>query len=249
MSIRIRRAMGWGIVLPNSSYNQLVNEKKLDKIAEGDKTIKHYYKWLCNKYGVKTDASTEDVVNLIQPDIEFSHELIILRADAERRKKLDITNVCHSIELTDDTQALLLAPVFHADSWYRFDDDMDYSIVLEKAEPGHETDPEVLNLKYNPYPYDGVYMDRITGKPWNRKLVDTYRVWERAADKGFKDAFDSKKVAAFLQEDGYSSFEEAQQNKAPSIPPEVRDFVEWSGVLQEPTDLFRFRPMIITWWG
>jgi hypothetical protein len=249
MSIRIRRAMGWGIVLPNSSYDQLVNEKKLDKIAEGEKTIKQYYKWLCQKYGVTTDASTEDFMNLIRPGSEFAHELFILRANKERRKKLDITSVCHSIEVSDDMKALLLAPVFQADSWYRFDDDMDYSMVLEKAEPNSETVTEVLPLKYNPHPYDGVYMDSITGEPWSKKLTDAFRVWERAAESGYSHPFDPERVTAFLKESGYDSFEHAQQSKAPNVPPELRNFVEWSGVLQEPADLFRFRPMIITWWG
>lgn len=169
MSTRIHRAMGWG--MPWDAFEEATildceaqdTSDRLDQIfsaaTDADLTVpEDVRKHSWNTRGVNVIVDPR----LLALDMEFTDEVVDgkrVRVEPELAKASDLY---HQAINADRTLAVIFLPnATYAESWVRFDDDLDYA--YEQYRNGdNEGEPReiVQTMKFNPYPFSNFLMDK-----------------------------------------------------------------------------------------
>lgn len=121
-------------------------------------------------------------------------------------------------------------------SWYRYDDIIDY------MEENKEATPKIRFLNQPIYPYLR-WMDlRDPPKEIDTELVRLINHFKERG--GMTMSWD-----ALHDKYGFLHLEEAEENIAPIVPPELVHTLRYLHIFKDPETAYQLRPAIYTYWG
>lgn len=152
---------------------------------------------------------------------------------------------------------LLIIPPGLGQQWSHYDDSID---AVESFLKGNfMMSPEVKHVPYSPYPFDG-WMDARTGNRISFEIESKMGVINfltRSLKE--KDLSEEQRVSVaeglerlqvkFAEMVEMESYDEVDKVIVPLVPPEVKDFAEWSGVFPNGETWKELRPMIYSYWA
>ncbi|MBG0739014.1 hypothetical protein IV500_06205 [Paeniglutamicibacter antarcticus] len=224
MGFRINKAIGWAMPCA---------EDPIDREGEAAKyLLVDHAAWLLAKAKTTED---ED----LSTELEFCGSTLNGRDDATLGDCVIWTE-----SLNGGT--LIVLPAESADSWYRQDDDMDFSFAKD----------ETSSIEYTGWgfhPYGGLWMDALGGQRLNQHATTIMRVHQRGNPTD-DDTHQLDRLAQIVSPEGtpalrpYLTFAEAVDHIVPLVPDDVRWVAEHLGLFETPSDILKLRPARATWW-
>lgn len=265
MGIRVTKVVGYGLTgLSIDPQN---------KMSTNDPRINMECPALTYDYADKdSDGSYMERLQAVadrmdDPEFYDSEEFSLIFALRSLEEELKGQNPAKSFSLMHnivyegeygDPGTLVIVPPGMYSSWVRSGDHID--IIESYLDHEDNTDPIVRLLPSSPFPFSG-RMDARTGKKISQSLdrkIQSIARLEHALknSKVLNEELrgDITKGLSRIQEDvsndvDVASYEEFQQTVVPMVPVEVRDFVQWSGIFQDPESWKDLRPMLYTYWA
>lgn len=147
MSLRVRKSVGYGIVIPS------------EEAEERD--------WR------KPSFSADDFLHYLQqkPQQETSYNLhdVIAHVKVWESCKGEIVTIVDEFGDEQDQTVLLITPFLVANEWHRSDDAIDYIELSLQADP--DSEPKIAYIPKNPFPFTGT-MDKLTGEKIPHALTE-----------------------------------------------------------------------------
>jgi hypothetical protein len=258
MGIRIKKSMGWGIVLPH-------NEDFEERVSEAlEQDHDDYVQFLKDKY--KDESAEQAIAQLGTPLYNMDRLAIFndaLKPKHRYKKTLDAYDaVTFETEYVNENEdmVLIVSPFSVTSAWNRYDDSIDYAEALLKMEDDGRTDMIENTIRYlphNQYPYDGQYMHEVTGESVSQdaRMVMRYAkaVLESLAEKDQLNHADTieflRRTDVKIQNEGFASYEDLKAHMVPLVPQDVRDVCEWLEIFDDERAVLELRPMLLTHWG
>jgi hypothetical protein len=156
-----------------------------------------------------------------------------------------------------DPGTILIVPPGLGSQWSHYDDKLD--AVEASLNGNHSLSPEVKAVPFSPYPFDG-WMDTRTGEKISFEVeskMGVINLLTRSLEDGNLPEDKRENIAQgleriqakFAETVGTDTYEEADKVIVPLVPPEVKDFAEWSGVFPDGETWKELRPMIYSYWA
>jgi hypothetical protein len=239
MGIRVHKILGWGLTDLEKDYeaDPRVNWAS-PLLPGGDKTptAGDYWSWLEKR----REAAGKK--------FPFSLDWAMLRHDEKLREK-DLYG-CVVYEHEYGLPEVLVIRPATKDDWSRFDDTIDY---MEETYPWSRGSQQnrVQVYEHGPFPFNGSYMDKRTGKLVPEKVM----YWIRARSNVQQAPGDTiaerlGMLNALAQE--FTPFEthaEADENIVPQVPDEIRDLAEFGQLFTHAGTWRQLRPLLYTYWA
>jgi hypothetical protein len=225
MGNRINKAIGWTVPCSQDPV-----DRESDRATA---PLPVYAAWLTQ---TQTSATSPDEKILLEC------EAAMLTFNADPR-----SCVGDSVIWTEhlDGGTLILTPPFLGRSWHRADDPIDHAFADGQASNSLDFSD------WGFYPYEGLWMDAVTGIPLNQFATHFRRA--AARDNVGDDALDLLATAVGPhggQAPGpYKSRHEALSGIVPVVPPEIRWLAEYLGLFQDQAEVLKLRPARAQWWG
>lgn len=265
MGIRITKAIGYGLTgLSIDPNNYMATDDARINLRCPAITYEHEAKDSDGAYLERLKIHTN---KMNDPEFYSSPEFSLIFSLRSLEIELGGENAHESFTLMDniiydgeygDPGTLLIIPPGMHKSWHRSGDHIDS--MEASLEDTDNTDPSVKILPFPPYPFDGM-MDARTGEQISeelsrklRSIKTLERAIKRSAPISDQASDDITKGLELLREDasksvGCKDYGEFQRIIVPAVPIEVRDFVEWAGIFNNPESWKDLRPMIYTYWA
>ena len=228
MAMRVNRVAGWALTGVHLDKHGDIDDPRINR----DSTLLRptpepglldtFGRWLIERYAdddFMRRLALDKLAGLAQ---NAPREAVIVHGDGEA-----------------STAVLLVRPV-HMTSWHRLDDDLDY---MDASARGHNGSSILQELDFCPFPYDGQRMDALTGRELSSRDVHVFRVLQSASDLA------EQRAEFGLQFFGTSDWTEVCERVVPNVPTDVRDLLDWSGLLVSPRVLGALRPVLFTFWA
>ena len=239
MGTRIRKMMGYALTDLKTKKGQIEDDRinmgsmLFTRRANVESENSKYLDFLVSKSGEKDNPFLEQ---LAMKQVIESKDYVDLRKGLHYRDDEEgyaMKNV------------LVLMPVFgwKTGGWFRYDDPMDYVEAGLRKNPMKST---LTLLESGPFPYNDSYMNSRTGARLDGGYVNDWREGRR---KSHPSELDSKLTDFFLKELGFGSDDEAQKFIAPAVPKDVKAFVEFTEIFNEPETVNQLRPVLYSYWA
>jgi hypothetical protein len=142
---------------------------------------------------------------------------------------------------------LLIIPPCHAETWFRYDDIIDYieeTFIQEQTNRYKVFDRGI-------YPYDG-WMNKSTGESISFQYVVAIRREERLLKKTYDIdnlLYIQKGLESLSKKIGFKDYYEAKDNIVPYIPEDVVLLCKYLQLFNEHKTIFELKPMLYVYWG
>lgn len=240
MSIRIHKALGWGLLDVPEDDPRIDWESPLIQRESGRYGRDRYYSYL-EKLREGADRWTDPI-----------GEMALIRACEHEGLKLG--QPCDRIhfDLEDRETSTFLVQPFSCPDWHRWDDTMDW--VQDEMIDDRGLDPHTDLLYANPWPFDSTRMNRHTGERITNQ-DGTLMTWVRASQIALPPARRRpwkgdllRALDMLAQEMGLKDHAEAVDTVVPNVPHEIRRLAEFGKVFVDPATVLELRPMLFTYW-
>lgn len=255
MGIRLHKQMGWGIQLPSSP--NVVKDEGLDSL-----TFLDYCRFVAHKH-----PDHDDLTNL---DALYYRDVKTLEDVPKDKRTWRPWNVFEWVGdepdgYPDGSGLLVLTPPLVVKEWRRVDDSID-AVELEIEHAGKPEkdllETKVSWLQRNPYPFDGVYMDKhgnadrtitevlrtVRSLTRNAQTTDNSVILDEAFYESLYAILDEDKLQEFFTKHDYEDLNDFMQNVAPNVPHEIRDICEWLNILPHE-QVLQLRPVLVRWFS
>ena len=254
MGIRIKKALGYGITIPKSQISTLLNTDKVEQRYE--LTSENYFNFLQQKYG-KLETYVQNLSNVTEINDDY-----LLWNSVTEVQNLNAWNFITAVSANNDENVtdksdlhIAITPVGCIKDWHHYDDAIDYYEAAYDAN-GNEfnTKPSIKFLPQGLHPYNGTYMNQITGKVVDYTTYRTVMQLVQVEDKLQSDTSDKdESLADFLSplfsQLGVANTAEFKEHIHPAAPLCVKDLAEWSGIFKDKETIKELRPALITYWS
>ena len=244
MGLRIHRAMGYGLVVPTSEFNEkylpLLHQLSDTYDAEDRSAVEEYVAFLRTKY--------ENVRNT-SIDYVYARSLDKLSKNVRQLSLLNIFNVLPSVEINTarvlgEYTVLIVTLPFQHEDWFRVDNGMDYVDHLYK----YDEPKNVLTFLKKPlYPFNFSIMNKTTGAllPVSSSQQVLINLHSTNQNGEYDEILDSISMTDY----GMPFSEVLEKYTPASVPVEVQDLMEWVGLTEPGVNVtHKFQPAIADWW-
>lgn len=264
MGLRLHKALGYGLTglsvnpgSPAQSNDPRINfaSSAFTHAEKNADAVERYMNYLRER----TKNAIDDFADTDGISLMFTLRLLEQQVEEAggNYNKVDLWgHVFYEGEYGDPGTILIVPPGLH-DQWSHHDDALD--IIESSLVDKYDMSPEVKHVPFPPYPFDG-WMDARTGEKISFEIESkmgginllTRSLEERSLpeDKRENIAQGLERLQnRFAEMVGTESYEEADKVIVPLVPPEVKDFAEWSGVFPDGETWKELRPMIYSYWA
>lgn len=264
MGLRLHKALGYGLtglsVDPESPYRS--NDPRINfsssaftHAQKNAEAVEAYMNYLRDK----TKNAMDNFEDTSGVSLMFALRMLeqqVEEADGNFNKVDLWGHVFYEGEYGDPGTILIIPPGL-GNQWSHYDDHID---TIEASLNGNfRMSPEVKLVPLSPYPFSD-WMDARTGERISFEVetkMGAIDFLTRSLEE--KDLSEEQQVSVaqglerlqglFADMVGVDSYEEANKVIVPLVPPEVRDFVAWSGVFPSGETWKELRPMIYSYWA
>lgn len=234
MSLRIRKALGYGLRFPAEDTEKYLNKGHFSVSLEG------YFDYLESL--VTTDESSADA----------KEELATLRSydftdEGSKSAGRDFVKVADG-QGHDDTVSLVIIPPMMKDDWYHHDDDIDYA-------ESKGTGTTVQYLEDGVFPWSGSYINSSNGQRVSLDDVNNIRYMEGrlyGTDSLADDERTMETLNNLAVRSGFTSYADYNNNLSPYVPNSVKFIARYLEVFNsehEAEMLEKLYPMVLTYWA
>lgn len=239
MGIRINRTLGYGYTITNRKYKTTVTTK-----------IRQFY----NKIDSNPQPLIQQYVeHLLQPGVgEGTIDAILapnLQYLPQKDEKLTVGDIIHIVHNpvvdgndTENLTGIIFTPIFNANTWHRYDDDMDYADHMTKNPEPCNT---ITHLTRPIYPYDGNLMNKKTGE-----LLPAPQYFHIFAKQYQEGTITLKTFKEILNDRYQMTYSEYKNFTFLSVPKEIQILAEWVGLTEPGVNLtHKLSPVLADYWG
>lgn len=247
MSIRIHKALGWGLENVKDMEDPRVNWDSPYLQGRSHKHTRHHYYDYLETLREGADRWSDPV-----------GEMAMMRANESQPYlhnggRLEDPKDCVHYDFDDETHlsTFLIRPIADPD-YYRVDDTLDW--VQDEMIDDLGLEQRTQRLWSNPWPRDATWMNAHTGERLTNQdgLLMT---WVRASQAALPPERRRPCEGALFQaleliahEMGFSSIEEAEETVVPNVPWDIRNLVEFGQLFTNSRTVLELRPMLLTYW-
>lgn len=248
MGIRLQKLLGYGLADIQLDENNTMIDPRINLAAFSDygaesiqrKSMVGYRKWILEN---EPQTPLDEEAELSYDDIRYLSRSAA-DEDLAPQKATDFIHLLSEGQLLPGSKGILLCqPYLTSKEWTRSDDIFDFvENQKDNADTKDYTDaPKVKLLPYGIWPYDGQYVDVLTGKILTSRQ---WRVIRTAKENKAENSFLTK----VLDELGYESVEEAHQRVVPKVPAELHSLLNWANIFTNTGFIRNLKPMVVTFW-
>lgn len=246
MGIRIHTAMGWGLKKTKGSKDPRFTPEFL-KMWDDEVDLRPLLKKRCEEL-ISVDTTNDD-----EADINKSYAQMFLQRLSVNENHLGVRNmVRYCSEM--DSGPMVFVPFPYIDTWFRYDDAIDYYDSLAKNKVKMLVDDAGFPISI--WPYYG-HVNRKTGRPFRGKNARMYiearqmiPLIEKSGKKvkTLSDLISERGVKELKEEYGIDSLDALVNDLVPEIPFELKLFFEVTHAFKDPLTMYELRPMIYKYW-
>lgn len=236
MGIRLHKTLGYGFVASPEIF-----DKKITSIVElkrYESSVSEYKEFLLRKYPDSTTLEAQ-LSDLAHFNTTFQGK--------EDYTGANFVSFCY--ELSDGQAAVVIIPALAVDDWRQDESPMDYAehaYARQKKPSLPAMENTVKVLTEGPFPFDGSWMDKATGKHMKNYDPTLFTYLQEKDVKGNLSRMDRERFLAIYSA---TSFQRARGKIIPEVPQSVKDVAEWLQIFTDVNDWKLLRPTILTEWS
>lgn len=253
MGIRLNKTLGYGMSLSQEQYERYLEQIETFE-EETSSLFNNYIKYISKKY--KQAIKDDDYMNIPSDHVIFTGK----NPGKDLKQLEELTVYDFFIFIEEPTifdkelkkkeespdAVLLIIPPAQAIKWHRTDNTIDYVSHFIENE---NTEDKIVELKYSPFPYEGMVMNNHTGEIFiNNHLESHIRNYKKGLLSDEPDKFENfyKKYFAYYN---LTPEEAVHKLTTAAVPKEIQDLVETVGLVK-PGEMFiqNLTPMIADYW-
>lgn len=240
MGTYIKKALGYGITIPEEKKVQLLNEEAVENIFS--LTPEGYKKFLQTKYAGQVHSQDE-----LMSDIH-----VVKAGDNKPQQIWSSLTIVGPDEYgaeNGDTHVVII-PYSVCKEWQHFDDAIDYyeEAYTHRNDESMNMEPSIKFFNHGLFPYDGRFINTRTGaivkSAVYRDLLSMESLLRNATEKA-----SLKYVSTAFRKLGVENWEELHSVISPAPPICAIDLAEYSGLFKDSDTIKNLRPALLTYWS